>query len=207
LGLRTGLGTGRMGWVWPGMAAQPTHSAVRRASTKIQSDRFQVRTVLRRAAHAGPPLRSAALLLREPHTLRSQESWPAPQSLGRSPVAGHRRYRQHLLQPGSYCRPAPARTTGQVVRRPRSQSGSSLDLRRPRDGVVESVVIVRGRARTRYPVALRLEGLDNRWRATRDQRAVEPIGPRGFWSSGAGSSSSSTSAPLVITRFAGPDHD
>jgi hypothetical protein len=35
----------------------------------------------------------------------------------------------------------------------------------PRDGVVEAVVIVHGRARTRA-VALRLEGLDNRWRAT-----------------------------------------
>jgi len=35
----------------------------------------------------------------------------------------------------------------------------------PRDGVVEAVVIVRGRARTRA-VALRLEGLDARWRAT-----------------------------------------
>jgi hypothetical protein len=31
--------------------------------------------------------------------------------------------------------------------------------------VVEAVVIVRGRARTRA-VALRLEGLDQRWRAT-----------------------------------------
>jgi len=35
----------------------------------------------------------------------------------------------------------------------------------PRDGVVEAVVIVRGRARARA-VALRLEGLDARWRAT-----------------------------------------
>ncbi|WP_309615898.1 Rv3235 family protein, partial [Salinibacterium sp.] len=35
----------------------------------------------------------------------------------------------------------------------------------PRDGAVEAVVIVRNRARTRA-VALRLEGLDNRWRAT-----------------------------------------
>ena len=35
----------------------------------------------------------------------------------------------------------------------------------PRDGVVEAVVVVHGRARTRV-VALRLEGLDHRWRAT-----------------------------------------
>jgi hypothetical protein len=35
----------------------------------------------------------------------------------------------------------------------------------PRDGVVEAVVIVRGRARARA-VAIRLEGLDRRWRAT-----------------------------------------
>lgn len=35
----------------------------------------------------------------------------------------------------------------------------------PADGVVEAVVIVRGPARTRA-VALRLEGMDRRWRAT-----------------------------------------
>lgn len=35
----------------------------------------------------------------------------------------------------------------------------------PRDGVVEAAIIVHGRARSRA-VALRLEGLDNRWRAT-----------------------------------------
>jgi hypothetical protein len=35
----------------------------------------------------------------------------------------------------------------------------------PRDGVVEAVVIVRNRVRTRA-VAIRLEGLDSRWRAT-----------------------------------------
>ena len=41
----------------------------------------------------------------------------------------------------------------------------STTICEPRDGVVEAVVIVRGRARTRA-VALRLEGMDNRWRAT-----------------------------------------
>ena len=35
----------------------------------------------------------------------------------------------------------------------------------PRDGIVEATVVVRGRARVRA-VALRLEGLDRRWRAT-----------------------------------------
>lgn len=35
----------------------------------------------------------------------------------------------------------------------------------PADGIVEAVVIVRGPARTRA-VALRLEGMDGRWRAT-----------------------------------------
>ncbi|MCY7413281.1 MAG: Rv3235 family protein [Salinibacterium sp.] len=41
----------------------------------------------------------------------------------------------------------------------------STTICEPRDGVVEAVVIVRGRARTRA-VALRLEGMDSRWRAT-----------------------------------------
>ena len=35
----------------------------------------------------------------------------------------------------------------------------------PADGIVEGVVIVRGPARTRA-VALRLEGMDGRWRTT-----------------------------------------
>lgn len=35
----------------------------------------------------------------------------------------------------------------------------------PQDGIVEAVVIVHGRARTRA-VAIRLEGLDQRWRAS-----------------------------------------
>jgi hypothetical protein len=35
----------------------------------------------------------------------------------------------------------------------------------PADGIVESVVVVRGPARTRA-VAIRLEGMDGRWRAT-----------------------------------------
>ena len=53
---------------------------------------------------------------------------------------------------------------GQAVIRPSFTIGS-VTVCEPRDGVVEAVVIVRGRARVRA-VALRLEGLDRRWRAT-----------------------------------------
>jgi hypothetical protein len=53
---------------------------------------------------------------------------------------------------------------GQVARRPNFTIGST-SIYEPRDGVVEAVVIVIGKARTRA-VALRLEGFDNRWRAT-----------------------------------------
>jgi hypothetical protein len=52
----------------------------------------------------------------------------------------------------------------QRVIRPTFSIGSTT-ITEPRDGVVEAVVIVRGRARTRA-VAVRLEGLDKRWRAT-----------------------------------------
>ena len=54
--------------------------------------------------------------------------------------------------------------TGRAVSRPNFPIGSTTQCA-PRDGVIEAVVIVRGRARTRA-VALRLEGLDQRWRAT-----------------------------------------
>jgi len=53
---------------------------------------------------------------------------------------------------------------GQAVVRPAFSIGSTT-VCEPRDGVVEAVVIVRGRARARA-VAIRLEGLDRRWRAT-----------------------------------------
>lgn len=53
---------------------------------------------------------------------------------------------------------------GQSASRPTFSIGS-VSVCEPRDGVIEAVVIVRGRARTRA-VALRLEGLDRRWRAT-----------------------------------------
>ncbi len=53
---------------------------------------------------------------------------------------------------------------GQKVTRPTFTLGSTI-ITEPRDGVVEAVVVVRGRARTRA-VAIRLEGLDSRWRAS-----------------------------------------
>jgi hypothetical protein len=53
---------------------------------------------------------------------------------------------------------------GQQPTRPAFTIGST-SVTQPRDGVIEAVVIVRGRARVRA-VALRLEGLDRRWRAT-----------------------------------------
>jgi hypothetical protein len=52
----------------------------------------------------------------------------------------------------------------QAPTRPSFTIGSTT-MCEPRDGVVEAVVIVRGRARSRA-VAIRLEGLDRRWRAT-----------------------------------------
>jgi hypothetical protein len=53
---------------------------------------------------------------------------------------------------------------GQTPVRPAFSLGST-SVCEPRDGVVEAVVVVRGRARARA-VAIRLEGLDRRWRAT-----------------------------------------
>lgn len=50
------------------------------------------------------------------------------------------------------------------VRRPQLTIGHTV-MCRPRDDVVEAVVVVHGRARTRA-VAIRLEGLDSRWRAS-----------------------------------------
>lgn len=53
---------------------------------------------------------------------------------------------------------------GQQAVRPNFSIGSTT-VCEPRDGVVEAVIVVRGRARARA-VAIRLEGLDRRWRAT-----------------------------------------
>lgn len=52
----------------------------------------------------------------------------------------------------------------QKVSRPSFTLGRTL-ISEPADGVVEAVVIVHGKARTRS-IAIRLEGLDSRWRAT-----------------------------------------
>jgi hypothetical protein len=54
--------------------------------------------------------------------------------------------------------------TGQAVRRPQLVIGRPL-ISEPRDGVVEAVIMVHQRARSRA-VAIRLEGLDGRWRAS-----------------------------------------
>lgn len=54
--------------------------------------------------------------------------------------------------------------TGRAVARPTFAIGSTT-VSEPKDGVIEGVVIVCGKARTRA-VAIRLEGLDRRWRAT-----------------------------------------
>ena len=56
------------------------------------------------------------------------------------------------------------RAKNQPAARPTFVIGSTT-VSEPKDGVVEAVVIVRGRARTRA-VAIRREGLDSRWRAT-----------------------------------------
>ncbi|WP_255546155.1 Rv3235 family protein [Glaciihabitans sp. dw_435] len=56
------------------------------------------------------------------------------------------------------------RARNHPVSRPTFTIGSTT-VYEPRDGVVEAVIIVNGRARTRA-VAIRLEGLDSRWRAT-----------------------------------------
>ena len=70
---------------------------------------------------------------------------------------------RHLLKRVVLSTRARQATGGHIVR-PTFAIGSTT-VCSPRDGVVEAVVIVRGRARTRA-VALRLEGLDRRWRAT-----------------------------------------
>lgn len=53
---------------------------------------------------------------------------------------------------------------GMKVVRPSIVIGTTA-ICEPRDGIVEAAVVVRGRARVRV-VAIRLEGLDRRWRAT-----------------------------------------
>ncbi len=70
---------------------------------------------------------------------------------------------QHLLKRvvlASRGRAARGRSAG----RPVFQLGATR-ITSPADGIVEATVLMHGRARTRA-VAIRLEGLDSRWRAT-----------------------------------------
>lgn len=71
-------------------------------------------------------------------------------------------YRRLLTRANLAARARSAR--GLPVKRPVHRI-LSVHQQSPDDGVVESVVIVQGPARTRA-VALRLEGVDGRWRAT-----------------------------------------
>lgn len=70
---------------------------------------------------------------------------------------------RHLLQRVHVSQRARS-ITKRPVTRPNFALGRTI-ITQPVDGVVESVVIVHGRARTRS-LAIRLEGLDGRWRAT-----------------------------------------
>ncbi|HLP22536.1 MAG TPA: Rv3235 family protein [Microbacteriaceae bacterium] len=56
------------------------------------------------------------------------------------------------------------RVRGETVVRP-SFSIGNVRIFEPRDGAIEAVIMVHSRVRTRA-VAIRLEGLDKRWRAT-----------------------------------------
>ncbi len=69
----------------------------------------------------------------------------------------------HLLKRDILAKRARA-ATGRAPVRPSFTVGG-VRLCEPRDGVVEGVVVVHGRARSRS-VCVRLEGLDRRWRAT-----------------------------------------
>ncbi|MEY4102015.1 MAG: hypothetical protein RIR88_149 [Actinomycetota bacterium] len=70
---------------------------------------------------------------------------------------------RHLLQRVHVSRRARA-IKKQPVTRPHFTLGRTI-ITEPADGVVEAVVIVHGRARSRS-IAVRLEGIDRRWRAT-----------------------------------------
>ena len=62
------------------------------------------------------------------------------------------------------------RVKGQAPRRPAFTLGSIITCE-PADGVLEAVIMVHQRPRARA-VAIRLEGLDQRWARERDQRAL-----------------------------------
>ena len=71
---------------------------------------------------------------------------------------------RHLFEARRAVRAGRRQVKGLPATRPSFTIGSTC-VSEPRDGVVEAVVIVQGRARTRA-VAIRLEGMDRRWRAT-----------------------------------------
>ncbi|WP_235480939.1 Rv3235 family protein [Frondihabitans sp. Leaf304] len=161
----------------------PPSSAARRRDDPITDDGGQ-----HSPAPAGsPPRRSGRRLTPavadaffEPQpTLRSALPDPEPlaRNLARSVVeilAGAREIEQitrwvtadvftHLLKRVNLA--ARARSArGEAAQRPAVSVGS-VRIDEPCDGVVEAVVVVHGRARSRA-VALRLEGFDHRWRAT-----------------------------------------
>ncbi len=60
---------------------------------------------------------------------------------------------------------ARARAVKKAVAVRPSLTVGSVTISEPRDGIVEAVVIVHSKARTRA-VAIRLEGMDHRWRAS-----------------------------------------
>jgi hypothetical protein len=70
---------------------------------------------------------------------------------------------RHLLQRVHVSRRARA-VKGIAATRPTFSLGTTM-VREPAEGVVEAVVVIHGRARSRS-VAIRLEGFDQRWRAT-----------------------------------------
>ena len=72
-------------------------------------------------------------------------------------VYNHLLKRVHISQRARTLKNLPAH-------RPSFTVGRTL-ISEPADGVVEAVVIIHGKARTRS-VAIRLEGMDNRWRAS-----------------------------------------
>lgn len=72
-------------------------------------------------------------------------------------VYNHLLKRVHISQRARTLKNLPAH-------RPSFTVGRTL-ISQPADGVVEAVVIIHGKARTRS-VAIRLEGMDNRWRAS-----------------------------------------
>lgn len=133
------------------------HSPASAADTALDSDEFFAHQPSSRAALPGPrPLlenltRCVIEILAGARDLEQISRWVTDDV-----------YR-HLLK--RVVLSARARQVkGRSPARPAFSIGS-ISIFEPRDGVIESVIIVLGRARARA-VAIRLEGLDSRWRAT-----------------------------------------